>query len=291
MNKQEGVNAISQSLSVLPTAMANTILQQVRHLTDYEPVIGIMGKTGVGKSSLCNALFQGDVSPVSDVSACTREALYFRLKVGERGMTIVDLPGVGESQQRDSEYTQLYQQVLPRLDLVLWVIKADDRALAVDEHFYRHVVGEPYHCKVLFVVSQVDKLEPSQEWDVLTHQPSIQQQTNLARKLDDIRQVFSPPHPVCTLSVKARWGLESMVETLMQCLPRQATSPLTAQLRPPYRTEKVIEQARTDFGESVGGMMDSVISAPFLPMAVKTLVNGIRHTVVSIARAVWDFFF
>lgn len=291
MNKQDGVNAISQSLSALPAALANTIVQHVRHLTDYEPVIGIMGKTGVGKSSLCNALFQGDISPVSDVSACTREALYFRLQVGGRGMTIVDLPGVGESQQRDSEYTQLYRQVLPRLDLVLWVIKADDRALAVDEHFYRHVVGEPYRSNVLFVVSQVDKLEPSEEWEVVAHQPSARQQANLSRKLGDIRRLFSPTHPVCALSVKARWGLKSTVETLMHCLPRQATSPLTAQLRETYRTENVIEKARTDFSESVGGMMDSVVSAPFLPTAVKTLVNSIRNAVVSVARAVWDFFF
>ncbi|VFS46840.1 tRNA modification GTPase TrmE [Budvicia aquatica] len=47
-----------------------------------KPVIGIMGKTGVGKSSLCNALFQADISPVSDVTACTRGALRFRLQIG-----------------------------------------------------------------------------------------------------------------------------------------------------------------------------------------------------------------
>ncbi|MCG4451603.1 hypothetical protein, partial [Escherichia coli] len=31
----------------------------------HEPVPGIMGKSGAGKSSLCNALFQGEVTPVS----------------------------------------------------------------------------------------------------------------------------------------------------------------------------------------------------------------------------------
>jgi predicted GTPase len=33
--------------------------------------------------------------------------------------------------------------MLPELDLVLWVIKADDRALSVDEQFW-HGVMQPY---------------------------------------------------------------------------------------------------------------------------------------------------
>ncbi|MCV5639554.1 YfjP family GTPase, partial [Escherichia coli] len=90
--------------------------------------IGIMGKTGAGKSSLCNALFAGEVSPVSDVEACTREPLRFRLQGGDRYMTLVDLPGAGESSVRDTEYAALYRDQLSRLDLVLWLIKADDRA-------------------------------------------------------------------------------------------------------------------------------------------------------------------
>ena len=46
---------------------------------------------------------------------------------------IVDLPGVGENGQRDQEYLTLYRRMLPELDLVLWVIKADDRALSVSD--------------------------------------------------------------------------------------------------------------------------------------------------------------
>ena len=107
MKKYEGLQSLQQSLSGLPLWASERILQQINQLTHYEPIIGIMGKTGVGKSSLCNALFAGEVSPVSNVAACTRSPLHFRLAVGERFMTIVDLPGVGESESRDAEYAVL----------------------------------------------------------------------------------------------------------------------------------------------------------------------------------------
>lgn len=161
MKKPEGLQSLQNSLSSLPQWVSERILHQVSRLASYEPMIGIMGKTGASKSSLCNALFAGEVSPISDVAACTREPLRFRFQVGGRFMTLVDLPGVGESGARDTEYAALYREQLPRLDLVLWLIKADDRALSVDEHFYHKVIGEAYRHKVLFVISQSDKAEPT----------------------------------------------------------------------------------------------------------------------------------
>lgn len=49
---------------------------------------------------------------------------------------------------------------------MLWVVKGDDRAFSADEHFYKNVLkpvgGDE---KVLFVLNQVDKIEPFREWD------------------------------------------------------------------------------------------------------------------------------
>ena len=287
MNNPEGLQPLNHSLSGLPQWVSERILQQINRLTHYEPVIDIMGKTGAGKSSLCNALFVGEISPVSDVAACTREPLRFRLQVGERYMTLVDLPGVGESGERDAEYAALYRAQLSRLDLVLWLIKADDRALAVDEHFYHQVIGEAYRHKVLFVISQSDKAEPTSGGGPL----STAQKQNISRKICLLHELFQPVNPICAVSVRLQWGLRVMTERMIKCLPREATSPVVAQLQQPFRTMVVREQARDDFGETVGAILDTVSTFPLIPAPVRTIIQAVRSSVVSVARAVWDFFF
>ncbi|HCU0189072.1 TPA: GTPase family protein [Citrobacter koseri] len=287
MKKSEGFQSLQQSLSGLPQWVSERILQQIKQLTNYEPVIGIMGKTGAGKSSLCNALFIGEVSPVSDVAACTREPLRFRLQVGDRYMTIMDLPGAGESELRDTEYTALYREQLPRLDLVLWLIKADDRALAVDEHFYRQVIGETYRHKVLFVISQSDKVEPTCGGEKL----STVQKQNISRKICLLHELFQPVNPVCAVSVRLQWGLRVMAERMIRCLPREASSPVAVQLSAPLRTDAVNKKACDDFGETVGSVLDTVSSIPLIPAPVRTVIHSVRDIVVSVARAVWNFFF
>jgi small GTP-binding protein len=290
MNKPDGLQAFEQPLASLPCTLRQLILERIQNLTHYEPVIGIMGKSGAGKSSLCNELFRGEVSPVSDVNACTRDVLRFRLRSGCHSLVIVDLPGVGESGRRDQEYRALYRRILPELDLVLWIIKADDRALTVDEQFW-HGVMQPYRQKVLFVISQADKIEPCHEWDTLTSKPSPHQLGNLKAKQAAIMAMFKPHHPVCVVSARTGWGIEEMVAAMMRCLPDRATSPVVTQLQGRLCTEPVKSQARDSFGDAVGRVFDTVESSSFLPAPLKTVIRTVRDAVVSVARAVWDWIF
>ncbi|WP_025122877.1 MULTISPECIES: GTPase family protein [unclassified Serratia (in: enterobacteria)] len=290
MQKSDGLQAIERPLASLPHTIRNHILERLRSLTQYEPVIAIMGKTGAGKSSLCNALFQGEVTLVSDVEACTRDALRFRLNNGSHNLMIVDLPGVGESEQRDNEYTALYRRVLPEVDLILWVIKADDRALSVDEHFYRKVMLAYQH-RVLFVVNQADKAEPCHGWNIADNMPSPDQQLTIEAKCSAVHQLFLPHHPVCVVSARTGWGMEAMVGHMMCSLPDRATSPLTTQLHGRLCTEPVKKQARERFGSAVSEVFGTVESSSFLPAPVRTVIRTVREAVVTLARAVWDWIF
>lgn len=290
MQKLDGLKALEQPLASLPHPLRKLILARLRSLTQYEPIIGIMGKTGVGKSSLCNALFQGEVTPVSDVKACTRDVLRFRLCNGNHSLMVVDLPGVGESEQRDEEYTALYSHILPELDLVLWVIKTDDRALSVDEHFYRKVMLAHQH-RVLFVVNQADKAEPCHQWNTTSNTPSHSQQSTIEAKRSAVQQLFLPHHPVCVVSARTGWGLDAMVEAMMLSLPDRATSPLTTQLHGRLCTGSLKKEARERFSNAVDEMIGTVESSSFLPAPVRAVIRTVREAVVSVTRAVWDWIF
>ena len=286
---QTARRAIEKPLSSLPYSLSRHILEHLRKLTSHEPVIGIMGKSGAGKSSLCNALFQGEVTPVSDVHAGTREVRRFRLSGHGHSMVITDLPGVGESRDRDAEYEALYRDILPELDLVLWLIKADDRALSVDEYFWRHILHRG-HQQVLFVVTQADKTEPCHEWDMAGIQPSPAQAQNIREKTEAVFRLFRPVHPVVAVSARTGWELDTLVSALMTALPDHAASPLMTRLQDELRTESVRAQAREQFTGAVDRIFDTAESVCVASVA-RTVLRAVRDTVVSVARAVWNWIF
>ena len=159
--------------AVIPKELKNKIARKLEEMRSYTPKVGIFGKTGVGKSSLCNALLGSDVCPISDFEACTRAPQKVLLELGGAGMQLVDLLGVGESGQRGKEYDALYQSLLPELDLILFVLNCDGR-YAIDEDFYKEIIrrymeaGKPF----IAVINQVDKIEPFREWDCDERKPS-----------------------------------------------------------------------------------------------------------------------
>ncbi len=199
------------------------ILANIQEIKTYIPKVGLFGKTGAGKSSLANALFGEKLCEISDIEACTRNPQEVILGLGENGrITLLDVPGIGESRERDEEYGALYQSILPELDLVLWLLKADERAYATDQEFYQNFVkphmekGKP----VLFVLNQADKIAPEKEWDNDNHLPSINQQRNIENKVSSVAGVFNiSTSKIIPVSASERYNLVDLVDKIVFALP------------------------------------------------------------------------
>lgn len=288
-----GCNPVKDSVDILPEGIRRLVFSKLNEIIGYEPRIGIMGKTGAGKSSLCNAIFKGEECPVSDVGACTREIKEIRIRFGKRSIYLVDIPGVGESAERDSEYEKLYRELMPKLDLILWVIKGDDRAFSADEHFYKDVLlpagGKG---KTLFVLNQVDKIEPFREWDEQNCCPSPRQMANITAKKDYINQCFGfTEYPIVAVAASEGYNITHLVAEMVRALPKQAKSPFTAQVKKEHKTEKVIEDATNGFGDTIDRVIDEIIDMAPIPKPIATLAKTAKKVVVETLKKAWDFFF
>lgn len=238
------------------------INNKLSEIINYEPRIGVFGKTGVGKSSLCNALFGTDICEISDVEACTRDIQEVMLNMGNNGIKLIDVPGVGESTMRDEEYGKLYSKLLPELDLVLWLIKSDDRALASDENFYKNVVkphieeGKPF----FFVLNQVDKIEPFREWDEVKHEPGPKQFKNIYRKVDDIAKFFDiSTLKVIPVSANEKYNLTKLVDEFVRALPAEKKITVFRAVNEEFQSKATGEHVKKSFLEVVGDVVCTTI--------------------------------
>lgn len=258
------LDALSQYGLPLPEEYRRKIIQRVTHLIDYEPMIGVLGKTGAGKSSLCNAVFGRDVCDISNVGACTRSAQEVSLSIGSKGIKLLDVPGVGESNNRDQEYAQLYRQWLPKLDLILWVIKADDRAFSSDERCYKELL-QPYLAQGLpffIVLNQVDKLEPFRDWDEVNHQPGPRQSITIEEKRRSVASFFSLPlDQVVPVSANEHYGLVNLVDKIIHALPAHKQAQVLREVKRENRSEAAKSEAAGGVVETLGKVLVEVLPA------------------------------
>ncbi|HGN8651870.1 TPA: GTPase family protein [Enterobacter cloacae] len=288
---QDTSDILRACLNFLPQQTTERILSRLQHAINYEPVIGIMGKSGAGKSSLCNALFQQPVCLTSDLQGCTREPQRIVLTVGERSMTLVDLPGVGETPEYDAEYSALYQKLLTELDLIIWVLRADDRARAVDIVTHRSLLAYGADAsRFLFVISQADRIPPLPELAGQTV-PSTEQCLSLAVISSQIAGQLPSSFPVMAVSAHTGYNLHALVELMIHALPVQASSLFYCQLKPENHTEESDVAVRQRFGEIAGSAFDTVITSERLPSGWSLLLRRLREKLVQLASELWERIF
>jgi predicted GTPase len=131
-------------------------------------IVSIMGQTGVGKTSLINALFNTTLK-VDAVRPTTKEIERVTVKNAKaHTMIFCDMPGIGESARADSVYLAEYRKQLLESDIVIWAIHADNRSTVFDVQIIERLLGdmEPDQrtrlmSKMTFVLTKADMLMQS----------------------------------------------------------------------------------------------------------------------------------
>jgi len=259
---------------VISPSHRESIERRLDSIINYQPRVGIFGKTGAGKSSLCNAVFGQDVCEISDVAACTRAPQEVILSMGKKGLKLIDVPGVGESVARDYEYAELYKNLLPELDIVLWVLKGDDRAFSSDETFYKHIVrpyideGRPF----FIVLNQVDKIEPFREWDEVKKSPGIKQAQNIEDKRISVSSIFDLPlTSVIPVSANESYGLVNLVDNIVHSLPKEKKAIILEGVREENRSSQAKSDASNAILDTLLDIVNEII--PVIP-AVNIVINA-----------------
>jgi len=152
----------------LPQAQTKTlreILDQAESVEQVEakPVnILLVGRTGAGKSSVINTLFDGERAEVDVLPSTDRISTYRWQGDGGEMLTLWDSPGYEQIDRTD--YRDQLLDCARQADLLLLVTPALDPALQMDADLLRDMGQEVPDLPVIAALTQVDRLRPIREW-------------------------------------------------------------------------------------------------------------------------------
>ena len=155
--------------ATLPKAKTQTLQEilkvaQPTTVVEQKPVnILLAGRTGSGKSSLINTLFQAELAAVDVLPSTDRLKNYqWQSKTGE-ALTLWDTPGY--EQVKRTDFRDIVLDYAKNADLLLLVTPALDPSLQMDIDFLADMKADIADLPMIGVVTQVDRLRPIREWE------------------------------------------------------------------------------------------------------------------------------
>jgi uncharacterized protein len=173
---RQAVALYSGEIQALPTPVAQVApaanTQTLRDiLTAAEPPaqvelkpidILLVGRTGAGKSSLINTLFQAELAVVDVLPSTDKIQNYqWQIPSGE-SLTLWDSPGYEQASREDLR--ELVLNYAATADLLLLVTPALDPALQIDLDFLQELKSTHPDLPIITIVTQVDRVRPLREW-------------------------------------------------------------------------------------------------------------------------------
>jgi len=125
------------------------------------PVIALVGRPNVGKSTLFNRLTRSRDALVANIPGLTRDRQYGQGVLGNRPYIVIDTGGItGDEQGIDFEMASQSLQAIEEADAVLFLVDAKDGLTPVDTSILDHL--RKNNKKVYLVVNKVDGLDVDQ---------------------------------------------------------------------------------------------------------------------------------
>ncbi len=122
------------------------------------PVVAIVGRPNVGKSTLFNALTRTRDALVADMPGVTRDRQYGISRVGRQPCLLVDTGGlISNAEGIDYLTAQQVHQAIDEAELVLFIVSARDGLMAEDEEIAS--VLRRASKRVLMVANKIDGME------------------------------------------------------------------------------------------------------------------------------------
>ncbi|MBN7796149.1 ribosome biogenesis GTPase Der [Parahaliea mediterranea] len=104
------------------------------------PVIALVGRPNVGKSTLFNQLTRSRDALVADFAGLTRDRKYGEARLGSRPYVVIDTGGIsGDEDGIDSQMAGQSLQAIEEADAVLFLVDAREGLNAADEALARHL--------------------------------------------------------------------------------------------------------------------------------------------------------
>ncbi len=120
-----------------------------------KPVIALIGRPNVGKSTLFNQITKSRNALVADIPGLTRDRQYGDATFENKSFIVVDTGGIGESEQGiDAYMAEQSRTAIEEADIILFVVDARAGLLASDEQISRELrtLGKKVH----LVANKVD---------------------------------------------------------------------------------------------------------------------------------------
>ena len=263
------------------------------------PRFVLVGRTGVGKSSLINAMSGRYLAEVSDIEIGTKEARRFTYESdGQVYFEVIDTRGIGESESftksAEAELTAVIKEFRP--DAILFLQKATERAhIDIDVDSAKKIMlNVGYDLPMVGILTHVDELNPSRAKDPADYPLGkldliVEKKAQLQRifKERDARveaiipvssyiewnrnpdELSEVERRALTIEFDGRYGIEELLDFLEQSIDIRAAIHLGMTIR----MNKVSEKIALRFIKVFSALSATVALSPIIATDIAVLLS------------------